>query len=169
MGLPSKLKNFNVFDNGVSYAGKVPEIVLPKLTRKMESYQAGGMSGPVKVDFSNDEIVLEWSAGGLIVGALKQYAAQKHDAVQLRFAGAYQSDDTGEVDAVEIIIRGRHEEIDMGTVKIGEDTVHKYKTTCSYYKLSVNGEDIIEIDFMNGTCVIDGENVNEDIMTAIGL
>ena len=47
MGMPHKLKQFNVFQNGVLFMGMVPEITLPKLSRKMEEYRAGGMSGPV--------------------------------------------------------------------------------------------------------------------------
>ncbi|MBJ9626117.1 phage major tail tube protein, partial [Burkholderia multivorans] len=34
MALPSKLKNFNVFEDGTSFVGEVTEIQLPKLTRK---------------------------------------------------------------------------------------------------------------------------------------
>ncbi|WP_181015454.1 phage major tail tube protein, partial [Pseudomonas amygdali] len=36
-----------------------------------------------------------------------QYGATRHNAVQLRFAGAYQRDDTAEVDAVAVVVRGR--------------------------------------------------------------
>ena len=70
MGLPRKLKNFNLFQNGVSFMGMVPEVTLPKLSRKMEEYRAGGMTGPVSVDFGNEALSLEWSAGGLIAEAL---------------------------------------------------------------------------------------------------
>ena len=113
MGLPRKLKNFNLFQNGVSFMGMVPEVTLPKLSRKMEEYRAGGMSGPVSVDFGNEALSLEWSAGGLIAEALKQYGAHAHGAVQLRFAGAYQEDDDGTVAAVEVVVPGnlRHRRI----------------------------------------------------------
>ena len=43
------------------------------------------------------------------------------DGVQLRCAAAYQRDDTQEVDSVEIIVRGRHSEIDRGEAKVGDD------------------------------------------------
>ena len=65
MGMPKKLKDFNLFDNGNSYRGQVTEITLPKLSRKMEEYRAGGMTGPVSVDFGNEAITLEWTAGGI--------------------------------------------------------------------------------------------------------
>lgn len=169
MGMPSKLKNFNLFNDGQSYMGQVPELTLPKLSRKMEEYVAGGMSGPIEVDFGNEKIELQWTAGGLLIDALKQYGQTAHNATQLRFAGAYQSEDTAEVTAVEIVVRGRHKEIDMGNAKIGEDTQHKFTTTCSYYKLTVDGEVVIELDFINGVENVGGVSTNDDIRKAIGL
>lgn len=169
MGLPSKLKNFNLFNDGISYLGQVPELTLPKLGRKMEDYVAGGMTGPIEVDYMNEKIELDWTAGGLLVDALMQYGAVTHNAVQLRFAGAYQRDDTGEVDAVEIVVRGRHKEIEMGNAKMGDKSDHKYKTTCSYYKLTINGEEIIELDFINGIEKIGGVDRTEEVRRAIGV
>lgn len=169
MGLPSKLKNFNLFNDGRSYIGQVPEITLPKLSRKMEDYVAGGMTGPVEIDYMNEKIELDWTAGGLLEDALLQYGASAHDAVQLRFAGAYQKEDTGDVDAVEVVIRGRHKEIDMGNAKVGDKTEHKYKTTCSYYKLTINDRPIIELDFVNGLEVVGGIDRSANIRAAMGI
>ena len=169
MGLPRKLKNFNLFQNGVSFMGMVPEVTLPKLSRKMEEYRAGGMTGPVSVDFGNEALSLEWSAGGLIGEALKQYGASSHGAVQLRFAGAFQDDDDGSVAAVEVVVRGRYKEVDMGAAKMGDDTSHKYTMACSYYKLMIDGTTVIELDFMSGIENIGGASSNDAIRKAIGL
>lgn len=169
MGMPRKLKNFNLFQNGVSFMGMVPEVTLPKLSRKMEEYRAAGMTGPVSVDFGNEALSLEWSAGGLIVEALKQYGASSHGAVQLRFAGAYQEDDDGSVAAVEVVVRGRYKELDLGTAKMADDTTHKYTMACSYYKLMVDGANVIELDFMSGIENIGGVSANDAIRKAIGL
>jgi P2 family phage contractile tail tube protein len=105
----------------------------------------------------------------LLEDALKQYGATSHHAVQLRFAGAYQNDDDGVTSAVEVVVRGRHQEIDMGSAKQATDTSHKYNTTCSYYKLSVDGEVLIELDFMGGIEKVGGVDRNADIRKAIGL
>ena len=169
MGLPRKLKDFNLFNDGASYMGLVPELTLPKLSRKMEEYRAAGMTGPVQVDFGNEAITLEWTAGGLLTDALKQYGACTHNAVQLRFAGAYQNDDDGIVSAVEIVVRGRHKEIDLGSAKQATDTSHKYSTACSYYKLTVDSEVLIELDFMGAIENIGGVDRNVNIRKAIGL
>lgn len=169
MALPSKLKAFNVFHNGENYAGKVPEITLPKLTRKMEDYQGGGMGGPIKIDFGQEAIQMEWTGGGFLKSVLQQYGALKHDAVLLRFAGAYQAEDSDTPDAIEIVVRGRHSEVDMGNAKAKEDTAFKVTTAASYYKLSVNGEDVIEIDFVNMIEKINGTDLLQALRTAIGL
>lgn len=169
MGMPRKLKNFNLFQNGVSFVGMVPEVTLPKLSRKMEEYRAAGMSGPVSVDFGNEAVSIEWTAGGLMVEALKQYGARSHGAVQLRFAGAYQEDDEGTVTAVEVVVRGRYKEIDLGAAKVADDTSHKYTMPCSYYKLMIDGAAVIELDFMSGIETIGGTDTTAAIRKAIGL
>ena len=169
MGFPSKLKLFNVFSDGITYIGMVPELTLPKLSRKMEEYRAGSMTGPVSVDMGNEAMQLEYTAGGLLLDALKKYAAGKHNAVQLRFAGGFKNDDTGAVDAVEVVVRGRYKEIDMGNAKAGDDTSHKYTMPISYYKLTINNEVIYEFDFVAGVEMVGGVSQNSDLLKAIGL
>lgn len=169
MALPSKLKGFNLFHNGENFAGKVTELTLPKLTRKMDDYQAGGMGGPVKIDLGQEAIQLEWTGGGFLKSVLQQYAALKHDAVLLRFAGGYQAEDSDRFDAVEIVVRGRHSEIDLGTAKTKEDTAFKVTTVASYYKLSMNAETLIEIDFVNMVEFVNGTDLMQALRAACGL
>lgn len=169
MALPKKLKGFNVFNDGENCVGQATEITLPKLTRKTEDYRGGGMNGPIKIDFGQEAIVLESTFGGIMKNVLKQYGIMKHDGVQLRFAGGYQSEDSTRPDAVEVVVRGRHTEIDMGSAKVGDDTAFKVTTSCSYYKLSINSEVIIEIDFINMIEKIGGEDLLAGLRNAIGL
>ena len=114
MGLPRKIKNFTLFNEGLSYLGEVDEVTLPKLTRKTEDWRAGGMGGPIKADFGMEGLELEWKAGGILRDVLTQWGAMKHDAVGLRFAAALQADDSEEIQALEVVVRGRHTEIDQG-------------------------------------------------------
>lgn len=169
MGMPRKLKGFNLFQNGENFVGQVTEVTLPKLTRKMEDWQGGGMSGPIKVDFGQEGIQLEWTCGGFMRAVLGQYGITKHDGVLLRFAGGYQAEDSTAVDSVEIVVKGRHSEIEPGTAKAKEDTAFKVTTVASYYKLSINGEDVIEIDFINMIEKINGNDLLAALRKAIGL
>lgn len=168
MAMPRKLKNLNLFNDGDSYLGQVTEVKLPTLTRSMEDYRGGGMNGPIKVDNGMEGIELEWKCGGMMRSVLGQFGASRHNQVMLRFAGAYQRDDTGEVDAVEVVVRGRHEEIDAGTAKAGDDTEFSVKTAASYYKLSINGRAMIEIDLQNMVEIVDGVDRLAEQRAAIG-
>lgn len=168
MSMPSKLKNLNLFNDGESYLGQVNEFKLPTLTRKMEEYRAGGMLGPIDVDLGQEKIEAEWKCGGLMRQVLRQYGAVRHNAVQLRFAGAYQSEDSESVDSVEIVLRGRHSEVDAGTGKVGDDTEFSVKTSVSYYKLTINGRTEIEIDMVGMVFIVDGVDLQAAQRRAIG-
>ena len=171
MALPKKLKHLNLFNDGNSYLGVVKSVTLPALARKMESYRGGGMNGGVKADLgmADDGLQFDWKTGGLDLISLKQFGAVNASAVALRFSGSFQQDDTGETSTVEIAVRGRHESIEMGEAKAGDDTEHGIKTTCTYYKLTVDNEEIIEIDLLNFIEKVGGVDMLEKQRSAIGV
>lgn len=169
MALPNKLKDFNLFGDGDIWQGKIEELNLPKLARKVEEYSGAGMDGTVEIDMGNEKIEFEWSAGGIIAEIFNGYGATKLDNNMLRFMGAYERDDTAEVVAVEVIVRGRHREIDMGTAKKGDSNVIKVVTSCSYYKLLVDGATKIEIDVPNYVFLVNGEDRLSAKRGAIGM
>ncbi len=169
MGLPRKIKNFATFVDGVSYAGEMPEVTLPKLARKMDDYRSGGMNAPVKADFGMEGMEAELTAAGYMSDLFKSWGTLRHDGVMLRFAGALQADDGENVDALEIVMRGRFSEIDPGSAKAGEATAIKYKAALSYYKLTVNGETLIEIDAVNMIEMVNGVDRLAESRAALGI
>ena len=169
MALPRKLKNMNLFNDGISYVGEVSEVTLPTLERQMEEWRGGGMNAPIQTDHGMSALSMEWTCGGLMEDALKQWGITTHSGVLLRFAGAYQRDDRADIDAVEVTCRGRHSKIDMGTAKAGDNTEFKVTSELSYYKLELNGETLIEIDVINMIENVDGEDRLADQRTALGI
>ena len=89
--------------------------------------------------------------------------------VQQRFVGSFQDDETGLVSSVEIVARGRHDEIDMGEWKPGEDTEFKVKSQLSYYKLTLNGTVLIEIDILNMVEIVNGIDLMAAHRAVLGL
>jgi Bacteriophage tail tube protein len=168
MALPRKLKNFNLFIDGLSYVGQVTEVSLPKLGRKMEEFRCGGMNGPVKADMGMQALELDFTVG-LNVEIFRTFGVTKADGVLLRFAGAWQREDSAQVDAVEVVARGRHEEINQDNAKAGDDAPTKVKSALSYYKLTVNGVVEIEIDLMNFVENVGGTDRLAEQRAAIGL
>lgn len=171
MALPRKLKNMNLFNDAESLVGEVAECTLPKIGRNMENFRGGGMNGPVAIDqgMSDDSIDFEWKVGGLNLTSIRQYGITSASGVLLRFAGAYQQDDTGAITAVEAVLRGRHEEIDMGTQKPGDDTEQTIKTKWTYYKLTVDGKVEVEIDVLAMKEIVNGVDRLEAQRKACGL
>ena len=169
MGMPQILKQFSVFVDGNSYVGEIPEITLPKLTRKMEEFRSGGMRMPVKVDHGMEIMEVELTAGGWLKEVLKQYGNAKADGVPVRFAGAVQRDDTGEWTGVEVYMRGRWEEIDPGNAKAGDNTEFKAKMPLNYYRLVLNKEEIIEIDAINMIERVGGTDLLSVVRQLIGM
>lgn len=149
MALPRMLKNMTLFNDGVNLMGEVAEVALPKLSRKFEEYRGGGMNGSVDTDHGIEKLEMQWKCGGLMEQVLKQFGTLTHNGVMLRFAGAYKRDDSAAVDSVQVVVRGRHKEIDPGTAKGGEKGEFSVTSSLSYYKLTINNVDVIEIDIIN--------------------
>ena len=130
------------------------------------------MPGSVSIDLGldDDALSLEWTLGGLPdVELWAQYASPGADSVPLRFTGSFQRDDTGAISAVEVVMRGRHKEIDGGENKQGENTSTKLSTVCTYYRLTIDGSDVIEIDTVNMVEKVNGVDRLEQHRRAIGL
>nr|EFC5069385.1 phage major tail tube protein [Escherichia coli] len=172
MAMPRKLKLMNVFLNGYSYQGVAKSVTLPKLTRKLENYRGAGMNGsaPVDLGLDDDALSMEWSLGGFPDSVIWElYAATGVDAVTIRFAGSYQRDDTGETVAVEVVMRGRQKEIDTGEGKQGEDTESKISVVCTYFRLTMDGKELVEIDTINMIEKVNGVDRLEQHRRNIGL
>lgn len=168
MGLPSKLKNMNLYNDGNSYFGLVSEVTIPTLARKFEGYR-GNFDSELQIDMGGEPVMFEWKAGGIIEQIYEQFGLTTLDGLGLRFVGAYQDDATGTYKTVEIYVRGRHQEIAPGTGKPSEDTEEAVKTACVYYKLTVDGRVLIEKDELNHVFIVNGVDRLAEQRAALGI
>jgi P2 family phage contractile tail tube protein len=169
MAFTRKLKQLMMFNDGNAYVGDTVSITPPKLTRKFEEYRAGGMNRPVSIDMGGEKLEMEATYGGFMRGILVQQGMLSLGGVQQRFVGSFQDDETGLVSSVEIVARGRHDEIDMGEWKPGEDTEFKVKSQLSYYKLTLDGTALIEIDILNMVEIVNGIDLMAAHRAVLGL
>lgn len=170
MGFPRKLKQMMMYVEGRGYAGETVSVTLPNLSRKLEAYRGGGMARPVKIDMGgSDDLDVEHSYGGPMRDIIRQYGAAGAAGVQLRFAGTYQDDSDGTIHECEIVLNGRHEEIDRGEQKPGEAGEFKVKTACVYYKETWDGEVDVEIDIINAIEIVGGVDLMAEHRSGLGL
>jgi P2 family phage contractile tail tube protein len=167
MGIPKKLKNLTAHVDGVDYIGQVVEFEEPGLAIQTEEYRGGGMLGPVLIDMGLQAMEAKIKMGGHVAALIRKFGTTRVDGVRVRLTGAYQRDDTGEVEAVETFIGGRFSEISTGTAKPGDDTEHEYTVPLAYYRRTVNGRVEIEIDMIAGTYIVDGQDRYGEIMAPL--
>jgi P2 family phage contractile tail tube protein len=168
MPIAPKLKQMMMFNDGDAFIGETVSITPPKLVRKFEDYRAGGMGRAVKVDMGGEPLEMEATYGGPMRQILRQYGQLNLAAVQQRFVGSFIDDETGLPTAIEIVTRGRHEEIDMGEWKPGEDTEFKVKSQLVYFKLSRDGVADIEIDVLGMIEIVGGVDLMAPHRAALG-
>lgn len=169
MALPKVLKDYNLFGDGNNWQGQIPTLTLPTLARAMEEYRGGGMDGAVELDMGQELITFSWTAAGIVTELFDQFGAHVHDANLLRFMGSYESDETGEITPVEVVVRGRHKSIAMGDAAPGDNNQIEVETTCTYYKLVIDGEEVIEIDLPGYVFRVRGQDRLSERRSSIGL
>ena len=171
MALPRKLKHLNLFMDGGNWIGVAEDYTPAKLSQKFEAYRGGGMIGAANIHMGLDDSALDTSFtfGGVEADLVKRMGLAKIDGVALRFAGSFQRDDTGEVVPVEIVQRGRFKELDRGTLKSGDNSQSKISMVNTYYKETMNGVDLCEIDLINMIWIVDGVDLMAEHRKAIGL
>ena len=114
MSIGMKLKQTMMFNEGQAFVGETISITPPKLVRKLEDYRAGGMDRPIKIDMGGEAMEMEAVYGGPMRQILNQAQMMNVGGVYQRFVGSYQDDSLGTFHTVEMVTRGRHEEIHLG-------------------------------------------------------
>ncbi|MEL3915582.1 phage major tail tube protein [Aeromonas caviae] len=171
MALPRKLKHGNIFMDGENWIGVAEDFTPAKLSQKFEAYRGGGMMGGANIHMGLEDGALDTSFtfGGAEAALVKRMGLAKIDGVALRFAGSFQRDDTCEIVSVEIVQRGRFKELDRGTLKSGDNTQSKVSMVNTYYKETMNGVVLCEIDLLNMIWIVDGVDLMAEHRKAIGL
>jgi len=166
--IPQVLRNMALFSDGVSFAGEVPTLTLPKLTRKVEDYQGGGMAGPIEIAVGLEKMEAAFTTNGVRRESLKLFGLADQTAANLVFRGAF-GDLKGRIVPVIVTLRGGVKEIDMGDWKSATVAEIKHAVTITYYKLEIDGRVMFEVDPINMIQVVDGVDQLAAERSAIGL
>jgi P2 family phage contractile tail tube protein len=169
MALAKVLKFFTVHVDGMGGVGEYEEIKLPDIEFEMKDYTGGGMISPVKIDMGLKALETELTAGGWMPDVLATMGRRTLDGVPIMFLGSVQNDASGDIDAVEIHMRGRIEKAERDAAKQGDINKQKFKFTLAYYKEVWNGAVKVELDPLNMICVVGGTDVMSQHKTNIGL
>lgn len=145
--LPKILKNFNLYVDGRGYAGRVEEITLPKLTIKTEEFQGAGMSAPVEIDMGMEKLEMDLTFSEYDPELFKLFGLTNGSEIGFSIRGALEGN--GETTSVVINSRGYFKELDFNSWTPAEKASLKCSVACNYYKLTIDGVELIEIDPIN--------------------
>lgn len=168
MALPRILRNFSLYVDGIGYAGRVTEANLPSLAIQTEDFRGGGMDAPAQIDMGMDALELSFTLAEYNEAILNQFGLLNQNAVQVAIRGAMMAN--GE-NATPIVCNatGHFKEFDPGSFTAGEVTEAEFTMGLRYYKLTVGGSVLHEVDVENMTRIINGVDQLASIRTAIGI
>lgn len=166
MALPRKIKNFNAFVDGRSYLGRATEAKLPQPKIQTEAHRGSGMDAPVGIDMGMEGMTAELTLAEWDVNVLKLLGATNRLVLR---PVAESSTDTGVTDTIIATIGGLFTGTEFGDLKPGTDVPLKIMVDVRYYRLTVNGVEIHEIDIVNGKRVIGGVDQLAGIRRAMGV
>ncbi len=165
--IPKILKNFSAFVDGRGFAGRVDEVVLPKLTIQTEEHRAGGMDAPIEIDLGMEKLEAELTFAEYDIELFRLFGLIDGSAVAITLRGAIQA--SGDAEPVVINLRGSFRELDAGTWKAGDKATLKCMVAARYYKLTINETEVIEIDAENMIRVVNGVDQLASVRDAIGV
>lgn len=168
MKFPRLLKAFNVFIDGIDHHAVLVDVTRPKIAFKTNDFTPGGIMSVLKTRHGLEALELQLTMGGYeaeVLGMMGGTIAEK----TIRYQGALEDDNTGEVYELMAEARGRINEADSGTDKQGDANEHKFTAHLTYYREAINGKTIIEIDILNNKCFINGKDYWADLRKALGL
>lgn len=167
--LPRTLKNMNVFVDGESWAGVAKTITLPKITKKTEDFRGAGMLGEVSLSLGYEKMECEITYAGFDPRQYAQLAVCGTSDLPMRFVGSYERQDTCTNSVVEWYMRGQALEVDAGDATLGELSEFKSMYNVTYMKMIVDGQQIFELDFINGIEIYGEQNLLQQILDLLGL
>ena len=164
--IPKTLKDFAVFVDGRGYIGKAEECVLPKLSLNTKEFEAGGMPAPTDIDMGLKKLEASANFAEHDPELFSLFGLVNGKDVTMTFRGAF----CGGGETVERVVqlRGLVTELDSGTWKKGEKPPVKVSMSVRYYKDTIGGREVAEVDVVNNIRVIDGVDQLADVRAALG-
>jgi P2 family phage contractile tail tube protein len=165
MALPRKIRNFNVFVDGLSYVGRATEVKLPQLKIMTEAHRGAGMDGPVGIDMGVEGMTAEYTFAEWSSPLMKLVGTQ----ARLVCRPVSWADDYTQPDTIIVTHTGLITAPETGDLKPGQDAGLKLMQDVRYFRFEKNGEVIYEIDLLAGKRVIGGVDQMRQIRRAMGI
>lgn len=166
----NKLVNANLYVDGNSLLGRAEEITLPPIKWKMVEHKALGMIGTINTPSVLEKLEgkIKWAA--YYPDAMKK-ALDPWSAVQLQVRASLEGwAGAGRVtqQSVVVMMTVSLQELPLGNIKQGDNVEIESTYNCSYIKLTIDGQEILEVDILANIYKVNGQDLMEQYRTNIG-
>ena len=150
----------------------VADITLPKISYMSDTVSGAGIAGEIETptmgQLSSMEFGINWRT---INKSLIKLAAPNFHSLEFRGAQQILDKEHEEltIEDVRIVVRGLPKETDLGKGQTAAKTVSSTTLECTYLKVDIACDTVVEIDKLNGICNIDGTDYWSAIRKALGL
>lgn len=154
-----KLENANVYDAVLgSLLGRASEVELPSITAIMSDHEALGMNAKLELPTGIDKLEAKIRWNSQYPDAVKRYGSV-YDSVQLQVRSSsaiYEGGSRTEEQPVVVFLRGTPKMVAGGTFKQNAFEGAETDLNVTYFRLRINGEDLVEIDALNNIYKVAG-------------
>ena len=163
--LKDVMRNVAAFVDGRNYAAECNQVTLPELNIQTEEFRPGGYDAPLEMDMGMETLRASLQFQTVPAEVLKLFG--KPD-VALTLRGALISHD-GTVKGATAELRGKFIGNNPGDWAAGSQASFTGMFAAHYYKLSVAGETLYEIDVQRMVRIINGVDQLAEIRNSLGL
>ena len=162
-----KMAAFILRESGEIEVG-VADITLPMSDTVSGAGIAGEIETPTMGQLSSMEFGINWRT---INKSLIKLAAPNFHSLEFRGAQQVLDKEHEEltIEDVRVVVRGLPKETDLGKGQTAAKTDSSTTLECTYLKVDIAGDTVVEIDKLNGICNIDGTDYWSAIRKALGL
>ncbi len=156
--VPERLTSFNAYNVGNKLIGVV-DATLPEVAFMTDSISGAGIAG--EIDSPVLGMVQSMTTGftwRTVTKAAAVLAAPRVHALELRGSQEVfdQASGVKRAQPVKVAMRVQPKNLNLGSLEVGSATGTESEFEVTYLKVTLDGEDILEIDKYNFICLIDG-------------
>lgn len=139
------MRNCMLWADRESKLGQIGDITPPVPSVKLEEMRNAGMIKPREVNLGYEKLEFSFKMPGLDPQVIRLFGLKPGSENPFMITGALVDEDGAEHSAV-MTIRGFLKQADAGTWKAGDMAENDYMVSVNYYKLEVDGDELIEMD-----------------------
>lgn len=167
----NRATNANIYVDGANFVGKADEVTLPTPKAKESDHNPLGVFGSLKypTGIDNMDAKIKWNS--YYIEAIKKFA-NIFKAVKLQVRWSIESySGNSKVGAVPAVayLTVRPNDMPGGSFKSKDNAELESNLSVTYFKLEINGEEIMEIDVEANIYKVDGVDLLADYRAHLGL